>query len=98
MNEQNMPKTIVYSLNPKDYYSLCTLIGCFQGGIKGRMQFGSAWWFCDHRDGMIEQLKILGNLGMLSTSVGMLTDSRSFCLIRAMNITDEFMQSFRLMG
>ena len=78
MNEQNMPKTIVYSLNPKDYYSLCTLIGCFQGGIKGRMQFGSAWWFCDHRDGMIEQLKILGNLGMLSTSVGMLTDSRSF--------------------
>lgn len=78
MNEQNMPKTIVYSLNPKDYYSLGTLIGCFQGGIKGRMQFGSAWWFCDHRDGMTEQLKTLGNLGMLSTSVGMLTDSRSF--------------------
>ena len=78
MNEQNMPKTIVYSLNPKDYYSLGTLIGCFQGGIKGRMQFGSAWWFCDHRDGMTEQLKTLGNLGMISTSVGMLTDSRSF--------------------
>ncbi len=78
MNEQNMPKTIVYSLNPKDYYSLGTLIGCFQGGMKGRMQFGSAWWFCDHRDGMTEQLKTLGNLGMISTSVGMLTDSRSF--------------------
>lgn len=78
MNEENMPKTIVYSLNPKDYYSLATLIGCFQGGMKGRMQFGSAWWFCDHRDGMTEQLKTLGNLGMISTSVGMLTDSRSF--------------------
>lgn len=78
LNEHGMPKTIVYSLNPKDYYSLGTLIGCFQGGMKGRMQFGSAWWFCDHRDGMTEQLKTLGNLGMIATSVGMLTDSRSF--------------------
>ncbi|MBO4508998.1 MAG: glucuronate isomerase [Spirochaetaceae bacterium] len=74
-----LPKTIVYTLNPKDYYAIGTLIGCFQGsGIKGKIQFGSAWWFCDHKDGMEEQMKTLGNLGMLSCFIGMLTDSRSF--------------------
>ncbi|GHV94391.1 uronate isomerase [Spirochaetia bacterium] len=79
-----LPKTILYSLNPKDYYSLTTIMGCFQdnvtkdGGTKGKFQLGSAWWFCDHRDGMEEQMRILGNLGMLSLFVGMLTDSRSF--------------------
>ncbi|MCR4939652.1 MAG: glucuronate isomerase [Treponemataceae bacterium] len=74
-----LPKTILYSLNPKDYYAIGTLMGCFQGsGIKGKIQFGSAWWFCDHKDGMEEQMKVLGNLGMLSCFVGMLTDSRSF--------------------
>jgi glucuronate isomerase len=74
-----LPKTILYSLNPKDYYPLATIMGAFQGGgIKGKMQFGSAWWFCDHRDGMEEQMRILGNLGMLSAFIGMLTDSRSF--------------------
>ena len=74
-----VPKTIFYSLNPKDYYSLATLMGCYQGdGIKGKMQLGSAWWFCDHRDGMEEQIKILANVGMLPAFVGMLTDSRSF--------------------
>ena len=75
----SIPKTIFYSLNPKDYYSIGTLMGCWQGdGIKGKMQLGSAWWFCDHRDGMEEQMKTLGNLGMLSSFIGMLTDSRSF--------------------
>lgn len=75
----SIPKTIFYSLNPKDYYSLGTLMGCYQGdGIKGKMQLGSAWWFCDHRDGMTDQMKILSNLGMLPAFIGMLTDSRSF--------------------
>lgn len=74
-----LPKTIIYTLNPKDYYAIGTMIGCFQGsGIKGKVQFGSAWWFCDHKDGMEEQMKVLGNLGMLSCFIGMLTDSRSF--------------------
>jgi glucuronate isomerase len=73
-----LPATILYSLNPKDYYVLGALMGSFQGGIPGKMQLGSAWWFNDHRDGMEEQLKILGNLGLLSRFVGMLTDSRSF--------------------
>jgi glucuronate isomerase len=73
-----LPKTILYTLNPKDYYPMATIMGCFQEGIRGKMQLGSAWWHCDHRDGMEEQMKILGNVGMLSTFVGMLTDSRSF--------------------
>ena len=72
-----VPKTIFYSLNPKDYYSLATLMGCYQGGIRGKMQLGSAWWFCDHRDGMEEQIKVLANVGSLPLFVGMLTDSRS---------------------
>ncbi len=74
-----VPKTIFYSLNPKDYYSLGTLMGCYQGGgVRGKIQLGSAWWFCDHRDGMEEQIKVLGNLGCLPLFIGMLTDSRSF--------------------
>lgn len=73
-----LPKTILYTLNPKDYYPIGTLMGAFQGGMKGKIQLGSAWWFCDHRDGMSEQMKVLGNLGLLSAFVGMLTDSRSF--------------------
>ena len=74
-----LPKMIFYSLNIKDYYPLSTLMGCFQGdGIRGKMQLGSAWWFCDNRDGMEEQMKILANTGSLSLFIGMLTDSRSF--------------------
>jgi glucuronate isomerase len=73
------PKTILYSLNPNDYYALGSIMGSFQGGgIPGKLQLGSAWWFCDHQDGMEEQMKILGNLGLLSRFIGMLTDSRSF--------------------
>ncbi len=80
LSAQNaVPKTILYSLNPKDYYTLGTLMGCYQGdGIKGKIQLGSGWWFCDHKDGMEQQMKTLGNLGMLPLFVGMLTDSRSF--------------------
>jgi len=74
-----LPKTIVYSLNPNHLYVLGSAIGSFQGGgIPGKMQLGSAWWFNDTRDGMVEQLKALSNLGLLSRFVGMLTDSRSF--------------------
>ena len=74
-----LPKTILYSLNPNDNAIVGTLMGCFQGdGIKGKIQFGSAWWFNDHKVGMEDQIKSLANLGMLSAFVGMLTDSRSF--------------------
>ena len=74
-----LPKTILYNLNPKDNYTLATMIGNFQGGgIPGKMQFGSGWWFLDQRDGMEAQMRALANLGMLSLFVGMLTDSRSF--------------------
>ncbi len=73
-----LPKTILYSLNPKDNYVLGTMLGNFQRGVKGKVQFGSAWWFNDNIDGMEEQMRALGNLGALSAFVGMLTDSRSF--------------------
>ena len=76
----NLPKTILYSLNPTDNYVIGTTIGNFQteSGLPGKLQFGSAWWFCDQRDGMVDQMKTLAALGALSTFVGMLTDSRSF--------------------
>lgn len=79
INEQGMPKTILYCLNPKDNYVLGTMLGNFaDGGLAGKMQFGSAWWFNDHIDGMVQQMTTLANLGMLSQFAGMLTDSRSF--------------------
>ena len=75
-----LPKTILYSLNPADNCVIGTVMGCFQtdGGIPGRVQLGSAWWFNDHRRGMEQQLTDLMNLGYLGAFVGMLTDSRSF--------------------
>ena len=74
-----IPKTIIYSLNPKDYYSIMSLIGSWQGTeVAGKVQMGSAWWFNDRRDGMEFQLKTFANLGTLPKFVGMLTDSRSF--------------------
>ena len=74
-----LPKTILYTLNPKDNYVLATIMGCFQSGpVRSKIQFGSGWWFNDQRDGMEGQMKALANLGMLSRFVGMLTDSRSF--------------------
>ena len=75
----NLPKTILYTLNPKDNYVLGTMLGNFQAaGTGGKIQFGSGWWFCDQRDGMTDQMRTLGNLGALNKFVGMLTDSRSF--------------------
>jgi len=74
-----LPKTILYCLNPKDNYVLGTMLGNFQKGpTKGKIQFGSGWWFNDNKDGMEAQLKALANLGCLGTFIGMLTDSRSF--------------------
>lgn len=74
-----LPKTILYSLNPGDNEMLATVAGSFQGGgIPGKMQLGSGWWFNDQKDGMIRQMVALANIGLLSKFVGMLTDSRSF--------------------
>lgn len=74
-----LPKTILYCLNPSDNEILGTMIGNFQGeGVRGKMQFGSGWWFNDQKDGMIRQMTQLAQLGLLSRFVGMLTDSRSF--------------------
>ncbi|OBW91708.1 glucuronate isomerase [Gallibacterium genomosp. 3] len=75
----HLPKTILYCLNPRDNEVLGTMIGNFQqAGIKGKMQFGTGWWFNDQKDGMIRQMTQLSQLGLLSHFVGMLTDSRSF--------------------
>ncbi len=74
-----LPKTILYHLNPRENEVLGTIIGCFQGGkIPGKVQLGSAWWFNDQKDGMEKQMIALANLGLLGRFVGMLTDSRSF--------------------
>ena len=74
----DIPKTILYSLNPNDNASIGSIIGCFQGDVPGKIQQGSAWWFNDHKIGMTEQITSLANLGCLGNFVGMLTDSRSF--------------------
>ena len=74
-----LPKTILYNINPRDNYSLAALCGSFQGeGIRGKIQFGSGWWFLDQLDGMRWQIDTLSQLGLLANFVGMLTDSRSF--------------------
>ncbi len=74
-----LPQTILYSLNPADNAMLGTIIGCFQdSGAVGKIQQGSAWWFNDHKEGMIQQMTSLANLGLLGNFIGMLTDSRSF--------------------
>ncbi len=77
--ENSLPKTILYNLNPQDNYVLGTMLGNFQGSeVPGKIQFGAAWWFLDNKQGMIEQMTTLANLGLLGRFVGMLTDSRSF--------------------
>ncbi len=75
----SLPKTVLFTINPKDNFVLGTLMGCFQSaGDVSLVQFGTAWWFNDHIDGMTQQMKDLGNLGVLGKFIGMLTDSRSF--------------------
>ena len=74
-----LPKTILYSLNPNDNAAIGTIIGCFQdSSAAGKIQQGSGWWFNDNKTGMIEQMTSLANLGLLGNFIGMLTDSRSF--------------------
>lgn len=74
-----LPKTIIYVLNPSDNDTIATMIGNFQdGSIAGKVQFGSGWWFNDQKTGMEKQIESLANMGVLSQFVGMLTDSRSF--------------------
>lgn len=74
-----LPKTILYSLNPNDNAYIGTLLGCFQdSSAVGKLQQGSAWWFNDHKQGMTDQMVSLANLGLLGNFIGMLTDSRSF--------------------
>ena len=77
--ENSLPKTVIYSLNPNDNASIGTILGCFQdASAVAKIQQGSAWWFNDHKTGMLEQMTSLANLGLLSNFIGMLTDSRSF--------------------
>lgn len=74
-----LPRTILYNLNPADNYVLATMAGNFQDGtIPGKVQFGSGWWFLDQKEAMEWQLNALSSLGLLSRFVGMVTDSRSF--------------------
>ena len=78
-DRDKLPKTILYTLNAADNDKLAAMAGCFQdAAAAGKIQFGSAWWFNDHYDGMTAQLKSLASIGVLSRFVGMLTDSRSF--------------------
>jgi glucuronate isomerase len=77
--ENSLPRMILYNSNPTDTFSFATLIGCFQEGeIPGKIQYGSAWWFLDTKQGMTAQLDALSNAGLLSRFIGMVTDSRSF--------------------
>jgi glucuronate isomerase len=74
-----LAKTIIYNLNPADNEVFATMIGNFNdGSVRGKVQWGSAWWFLDQKDGMEKHLNTLSNMGILSTFIGMLTDSRSF--------------------
>lgn len=77
--QDKLSKTIIYNLNPADNELIATMIGNFNDGtVAGKIQYGSAWWFLDQKDGMTRQLNTLSNMGLLSRFVGMLTDSRSF--------------------
>ncbi|MCP2043353.1 glucuronate isomerase [Pontibacter sp. HSC-36F09] len=78
-NSNQLAKTILYNLNPSQNELYATMIGNFNdGSTPGKIQYGSAWWFLDQKDGMERQLNALSNMGLLSRFVGMLTDSRSF--------------------
>lgn len=77
--KEKLPKTILYNLNPRDNELFATMAGNFNdGSLAGKIQWGSAWWFLDQKDGMEKQIDALSNMGLLSRFVGMLTDSRSF--------------------
>lgn len=74
-----LPRMVLYNVNPADNYAFATMAGNFQDGtVAGKVQFGAAWWFLDQREAMEWQINALSNNGLLSRFVGMLTDSRSF--------------------
>ncbi len=78
-SKDKLTKTILYNLNPADNEVMATMIGNFNdGSIKGKIQFGSGWWFLDQKDGLTKQMNALSNMGLISCFIGMLTDSRSF--------------------
>jgi glucuronate isomerase len=78
-SNNRLAKTVLYNLNPSDNELMATMIGNFNdGSVMGKIQWGSAWWFLDQKDGMIKQINALSNMGLLSRFIGMLTDSRSF--------------------
>ncbi len=78
-SNDKLTKTIIYNLNPADNELMATMIGNFNdGSVKGKVQWGSGWWFLDQKEGMVNQLNVLSNMGLLSCFIGMLTDSRSF--------------------
>ncbi len=112
-NQNGLPKTVLYTLNPKDNYVLATMMGNFASSkVATKVQFGSAWWFNDNMDGMKRQMIDFANLGMLSKFIGMLTDSRSFAsyarheyfrrilcnLLGEMVENGEFPQDFEVLG
>lgn len=78
-SSDQLAKTVLYNLNPRDNEVLATMIGNFNdGSVKGKIQFGSGWWYLDQKDGMEKQINTLSNMGLVSCFIGMLTDSRSF--------------------
>ena len=77
-NEGCLPRTILYPLNPADYAALATVTGSFaEDGVRGKIQLGPAWWYNDHAWGIRQHLDALASYGLLSTFIGMTTDSRS---------------------
>ncbi len=77
--KDKLTKTILYNVNPTFNAVMATMIGNFNdGSVRGKVQWGSSWWFLDQKDGMEDQMNTLSNMGMLSCFIGMLTDSRSF--------------------
>jgi glucuronate isomerase len=79
VSENALPQMVLYNVNPADTFSFATLVGCFQSGEQpAKLQYGSAWWFLDQKQGITAQLEALSNTGLLSRFIGMVTDSRSF--------------------
>lgn len=78
-SKNKLTKTIIYNNNPTDNNMMASMIGNFNdGSLKGKVQFGSGWWFMDQKEGMTDQMNALSNIGLISSFIGMLTDSRSF--------------------
>jgi glucuronate isomerase len=78
-SDDQLCKTVIYNLNPRDNEVFATMIGNYNdGSVRGKIQFGSGWWYMDQKDGMEKQINTLSNMGLISCFIGMLTDSRSF--------------------